>query len=158
MQILNKPGIYRLAFPDGSYVGQSKNVKSRLKQHKDKILEGIHPNKKIRAGIESHGEPEYEVLEYCSLGALNAAEIHWMDVYDCFPNGYNLKEGGDYTRPYGNEQYINIVLGGYKGLHPCFIFFAPFVVWFLVSLFIPVSAAFLVGVASFIFFLNTAIL
>lgn len=107
MEITNSPGIYRLVFPDGSYVGQSKNVKSRLKQHASKILDGIHPNSKIREGVKLHGEPLYEVLEYCSLAKLNEAEIYWMDVYDCYPNGYNQKPGGDYARPIERIELIS---------------------------------------------------
>lgn len=107
MEIINSPGIYRLVFPDGCYVGQSKNVKLRLKQHASKIAEGIHPNAKIRAGVSKYGEPLYEALEYCTLADLNAAEIHWMDVYDCYPDGYNLKPGGDFARPVERIELIS---------------------------------------------------
>lgn len=58
------------------------------------MLEGIHPNKRIRAGIERFGMPRVEVLEYCGLEDLNSREIYWMDQYNCFPGGYNQKPGG----------------------------------------------------------------
>lgn len=92
------PGIYLLEFPDGCYVGQSNNVKSRIYQHTSKMVEHLHPNRRIRAGYREFGMPIISVLCYCSLSELNAAEIYWMSQYNCFPNGYNQKPGGDYAR------------------------------------------------------------
>lgn len=95
---LAEPGIYLLEFPDGNYVGQSNNIKSRLFQHTSKMAERIHPNKRIRRGFAAYGMPEISVLCYCPLDQLNNAEIYWMGVHDCYPAGYNQQPGGGYPR------------------------------------------------------------
>ncbi len=101
-------GIYLLRYPDGCYVGQSNNVVKRLNKHRAQLLEGIHPNKKLRLAYARYGYlPTFDVLDYCSLSKLNNAEIHWMEVHDCYPNGYNQKPGGGFTRPgIVDEPYI----------------------------------------------------
>lgn len=62
------------------------------------MVEHIHPNRRIRAAYRTHGMPLIRVLCYCSLAELNAAEVYWMNQYNCYPNGYNQKPGGDYVR------------------------------------------------------------
>lgn len=148
MEALSRPGIYRLVFPDGSYVGQSANVKSRLKQHLTKMTEGIHTNYKIRAAVAEYGLPTMEVLEYCSLGALNAAEIHWMDKYDCFPNGYNLKEGGDYPREVASSECLMVLSTPKEQEEAMLMLVIPILIGFPFG-FIHVGLGFLVWFVSF---------
>jgi hypothetical protein len=101
-----------LSFPDGNYVGQSNNVERRIKKHISQMKEGIHPNARIRDGVTNYGLPNVHTLCHCSLEDLNDLEIAYMDIYNCYPNGYNLKPGGGFTRnttsiPVTNNSILN---------------------------------------------------
>ena len=37
----------------------------------------------------------FEILELCPIEDLNRRENHYIDLYDCITNGYNLKGGSD---------------------------------------------------------------
>ena len=95
-------GVYRIMHKVSgkSYVGQSSNIGDRWISH-------MSPNgSAISSAIEaSPMDFTFEILELCPIEELIRRENHYIDLYDCITNGYNLKGGTDSdedtTQPYG---------------------------------------------------------
>ena len=95
-------GVYRIVHKVSrkSYVGQSSNIGDRWISH-------MSPNgSAISSAIEaSPMDFTFEILELCPVEDLNRRENHYIDLYDCITNGYNLKGGSDTDEypptPYG---------------------------------------------------------
>ena len=88
-------GIYRIYHRESgkSYVGQSINIRHRIRQH----LSGSDGTVCLDRAIKKYGDNVFawEVLELCSEENLNSRECHWIATLDCVkPNGYNLQTGG----------------------------------------------------------------
>lgn len=88
-------GIYKWVSPSGRiYVGQSKNISSRLKWYKGGHIKSASMPKLKRSfskyGIENH---IFEIIEYCSLDKLNEREIFWGLKYNTLNEGLNCKLG-----------------------------------------------------------------
>jgi group I intron endonuclease len=76
------------------YVGQSKNLITRRRQHES----GTSKNSRRFHNALAHHGPEafnFFVLEYCEIAALDEREAYWIDkLSSLHPAGYNLKSGG----------------------------------------------------------------
>ena len=94
-------GIYRIVHKVSrkSYVGQSSNIGDRWISH-------MSPNgSAISAAIEACPvDFTFEILELCPIEELISRENHYIDLYDCITNGYNLKGGTD-TDEYPSAPY-----------------------------------------------------
>lgn len=78
-------GIYIIhnAKTGGIYVGQSRDVKGRWKQHKADLKKGRHQSKRLQAAWDRCGAKQFsfKVLEYCDLDQLNDRERHFINIY-----------------------------------------------------------------------------
>lgn len=88
-------GIYKLTSPSGkSYIGQSINIKRRLKSYKKlncKKQTYLY-NSLCKYGFDSF---TVEILQECDQNELNKLEEFYINKYNTLtPIGYNLKEGG----------------------------------------------------------------
>lgn len=91
-----KCGIYKITSPSGRiYIGQSIDIIARFRAYrngaaKQQTLLGRSFKK---YGYKNH---LFEIIEECSVGALNEREIHYISTYDTFNtrHGLNLKAGG----------------------------------------------------------------
>jgi hypothetical protein len=87
--------IYKLTSPSGKvYIGQTKNIKNRFNQYKNKHTETqpkLH-NSLCKYGFDLHKK---EIIEEVLLSELSDREIHWINFYDSFKNGLNCTIGGD---------------------------------------------------------------
>lgn len=104
-------GIYKITnrLNGKSYIGQSCNVKKRIKEHfsvaanKDKIPECL-----IDRAIRKYGANNFicEIIEECHLEHLNEREIYWIEFFDTFnrDKGYNLTLGGDGKCKYNRNE------------------------------------------------------
>ena len=104
MEILNKAGIYLIynLANQRVYVGQSKNVATRLRTHKSKLKRSCHTNPYLQNAFNKYGEDKFvfrsvEYPEDCSPKNLTIREQHWIDQFNSMnPNrGYNLREAGE---------------------------------------------------------------
>ena len=96
LPILSKPGIYafRNKVNGKVYVGQSKDVRKRRKEHEGKTSSN---SRRFHNALKFHGVDafEFSVIEYCDFDALDERETYWIAHLDSVhPNGYNLKSGG----------------------------------------------------------------
>lgn len=88
-------GIYRIVNRANGkcYVGSSKNLTRRKKDHMRLLESGTHHSTKLKNALRKYGllAFEFEVLEHCDIGSLLIREAHWMGVYDAVDNGYNVR-------------------------------------------------------------------
>ena len=91
----NNVGVYKLEFIDKSYyIGQSLNLKSRLKDHYRMLLNGDHHSYKVQnAYIRIGILPTHSIIQYCEGKDLNDIESKYIDLND--PLCLNVKGGGD---------------------------------------------------------------
>lgn len=85
-------GIYKVTnkINKKMYVGQSKNIEQRLRDHK---LVCREKNILLKRALQKYGVEnfEYEVIEECELNELDEKEIYWIKKLE--PE-YNLDSGG----------------------------------------------------------------
>lgn len=95
-------GIYKFTnkINGKSYIGQSKNIERRYKEHKTKKCENtLFHNAINEYGFENF---DFSVIEICDAKELNDKEIYYIKEFNTlFPNGYNVSEGGHYGHPIG---------------------------------------------------------
>ena len=81
------------------YIGQSKYLNSRYREHKSELLNGIHHNSYFQRAVKAHGFDafEYSILERCPIDELDSREAYYIDLYDSRNRacGYNIREAGN---------------------------------------------------------------
>jgi group I intron endonuclease len=115
----NYVGIYYIKnlITDKYYVGQSRNVEDRIKNHKTCLKHNKHSNSYLQNAWNKYGENVFEFkiinilpvfpigceVEKCFLNnVLDPLEGFYIDKYDSFIDGYNLRDGGS-TSPISEE-------------------------------------------------------
>lgn len=96
-------GIYAIIDEnDKMYIGSSKNIKSRLSQHRN-ALAGGYGNKKLLEALEKGLTFRCEILEKVPFGHdtyhLREREKYYSEKYDSFQSGYNVDPIQHYKRP-----------------------------------------------------------
>lgn len=85
-------GIYKVTnkINNKKYIGQSKNIEQRLKDHK---LVSREKNILLKRALIKYGVQnfDYEVIEICDLEKLDEREIYWINK---LKPEYNLDKGG----------------------------------------------------------------
>ena len=87
------------------YIGQSKHIKSRILDHKNKLKNNKHIYKNgeptlLQKAWNKYGEENFsfDFIEVCNEEDLNAREEYWIDFYKSnrtkCGSGYNLNDGG----------------------------------------------------------------
>lgn len=89
-------GIYKFTnrITGKSYIGQSKNIERRYRDHEFCCGEDSYFHRMIkRYGFINF---DFEVLEECDPNCLNEREIYYISKYNTvFPDGYNIDSGGN---------------------------------------------------------------
>ena len=106
--IQNLPGIYCIEniINNKCYIGQSVNVRKRLRVHIYNCKSKRYQNRHLYRAVEKHGIENFKIsvltyitddLNYEELkNKLNSLEIEYIKSYNSFGNsGYNETEGGD---------------------------------------------------------------
>lgn len=102
-------GIYAIYFSkiDKIYIGQSQQIEQRFTAHRSLLNRG-HYNYKIAQAYAKDPNPEFNILEVCSISELNALEIYYINEFDSIVSGLNIQHGGDSGRPgYGSGKCKN---------------------------------------------------
>lgn len=112
-------GIYLLEFDgySGVYIGQSKDIEVRYKQHLKSFKGGTSSDKLLKAYAE-YGNPTIHILTTCSIEELDDLEKEAILLYDSVECGLNTRScaGGGNTSMYGelngrskytNEQIVS---------------------------------------------------
>lgn len=104
-------GIYKITdkVSKKSYIGQSKNILHRWKEHIKNIREGEGIN---HNGINLKLEDlTFEILELCSCEELDEKEIYWIKHYDTYYSGFNKTLGGQHIKGKEKERKPSTVKG-----------------------------------------------
>lgn len=77
-------GIYSLYWPheDIIYIGQSSNIERRWLAHSRYFIRGEHANYKAQNAFNKYGQPQYSILEECSIELLLQREREWSQEFD----------------------------------------------------------------------------
>jgi group I intron endonuclease len=79
------------------YVGQTvQTLKKRFNGHCCYSKSDRSNNSLIKRAIHKYGKEHFkiELIEECEIDKLNEREIHWINKFDSYNNGYNLTLGG----------------------------------------------------------------
>lgn len=94
-------GIYRITNKENQmcYIGQSVDLKERLKTHIKAGLGIGATNNKLYTSMQQYGVENftYEILEICERSQLNDREKFWIDYYQSNSYGMNSTGGGART-------------------------------------------------------------
>lgn len=78
------------------YIGRSKNISSRLKQHKRDLIGNRHSNPYLQTSWNKYGEENFifEPLEFLPINYTYSREIYWIKAYNSLDrlSGYNVEE------------------------------------------------------------------
>lgn len=93
----NITGIYKIQnnINQKNYIGQSKNIEMRWKQHIYSAEAGSqYP---IHRALRKYGVENFSfsILEECKTSELNNKEIEWISKLNSYEEGYNCTRGGD---------------------------------------------------------------
>ena len=82
---------------DKRYIGQSKNIEVRFKDHFSRLRRNAHPNSYLQNSFNKYGESNFsfDVLCKCCEEDLDAEEKKLIKLYDTYNQGFNLTEGGE---------------------------------------------------------------
>lgn len=87
-------GIYALKFNDLIYIGKSNCLNRRKKDHLTSMSKGT-ANYKILEAFTKYGNPEFIIIEECSITELNTKEVFWIAEFNSIKTGLNISSGGD---------------------------------------------------------------
>jgi len=101
----DSPGIYAFRNKENGkvYVGQSKKVLTRKKQHE---RGDTNNSRRFHNAMNKHGADgfEFQVLEYCSSDQMDEREVYWINqLNSLYPSGYNLTSGGGAFQKHHDE-------------------------------------------------------
>lgn len=79
---LGKAGVYCITCNGHNYIGSSKNLYARLREHKSRLLSGKHPNDFMLRTFKKYGihSFNYEILEFCSPDKRIQREKYYIDT------------------------------------------------------------------------------
>lgn len=87
------------------YIGQSKQIYKRWKEHIRKLNSNVHHNEHLQHAWNKYGENNFDfsIIELCGIDSLDELEVNYINLYDTcnFNNGYNLVNGGATNRARG---------------------------------------------------------
>lgn len=91
-------GIYKITnnLNGKCYVGQSKDIKRRWKEHQSKWMQRNEPQKALYRAFKKYGVENFsfEILQKCPVAELDEREEYWIRKLDSCKNGYNMNNGG----------------------------------------------------------------
>ena len=71
------------------YIGQSRRMFFRKREHFDALKKHKHPNKDMQKDFNCKHIFEWHIVEYCNIEQLNEREKYWIDYYNSIEKGYN---------------------------------------------------------------------
>ena len=110
LNIKHASGIYKISnvITGDCYIGQSKDIFTRIGQHKSLLKHNKHKYKNgdltiLQKAWNKYGSDSFcfETLENCPIEELDEREKYWIEYYQCnhakTRNGYNTTDGGQGT-------------------------------------------------------------
>jgi group I intron endonuclease len=97
-------GIYKITSPSNKiYIGQSIDIDKRFKTY---LRYSCKSQPKLLASLNKYGSENhiYEIIELCNANELSIKEKYYVDLYDSFNNGLNIRDGGGNSAKLSQEQ------------------------------------------------------
>jgi len=107
-------GIYKIENITNSkkYIGQSKDLEKRIKDHKNSLNKNKHYNVHLQNSHNKYGRGNftYEIIETCDLDIIDERETFWIDYYHSRDSkyGYNVEKGGNTRKKLSAETKLNM--------------------------------------------------
>lgn len=98
---MEKGGVYALynTRSGKAYIGQTKDLTRREKDHFRELKKGTHHNKHLQRAYAKYGEAAFQfvILERCPIEELDESEKKWISILETMNSdiGYNLESGGN---------------------------------------------------------------
>jgi len=94
------------------YIGQSKNWRKRLNEHKRTLRNGSHRSKQLQRAWDKYGPNQFvhSIIEHCAESVLDEREIYWIEYYKATDKykGFNNQLGGNTNKNVSEEARKNI--------------------------------------------------
>jgi len=92
---------------NNKYVGQSKRLEERKKDHLQGLRNNSHHNSHLQNAFNIYGEKNFEFKTICECEEeeLDELEQYFIKLYDTHNNGYNMTDGGDKGPDNSNENH-----------------------------------------------------
>lgn len=103
-------GIYKITnkIDNKCYIGQSTNLKSRIKSHKSMLKHNNERNILLKRATEKYGYKnfEIEIIKYCIEEELDYYELYFIQYYSSYKRnkGYNIELGGNQNKHLSKKQ------------------------------------------------------
>lgn len=103
-------GIYKITnkVNNKCYIGQSVNLKGRIKSHKSMLKHHNEDNDLLNKATLKYGYKnfEIEIIKFCKEEELDNYEKYFINYYNSYKrkNGYNIELGGSKTKHLSKEQ------------------------------------------------------
>lgn len=89
------------------YVGQSVNVKSRIRNHRWALNHNCHQNDHLQKSFNKYGKDcfVFDIVCECQEDQLDELERFYIDLYNCIDSnfGYNSETGGNLNKHLSQE-------------------------------------------------------
>lgn len=87
------------------YIGQSKNIESRWKQHLSELNNHTHHNYKLQRDWIEYGNEAFKFSILEGYESLDDKEKYFIEKYSSIENGYNLAEVGYIPEEFKTESF-----------------------------------------------------
>jgi group I intron endonuclease len=98
-------GIYKITCIENNkiYIGSSRHIQKRIKNHFNKLKAGKHINPHIQSTYNLYGYEKFkwEILEECLIDELLNREQYWIDLTQCFDRNIGFNNCKKADRPLG---------------------------------------------------------
>lgn len=100
------------------YIGQSVDVKCRLRNHKWSLRHNQHNNDHLQKSFNKYGENcfVFDIVCECEESQLDELERYYISYYNCMDSnyGYNSESGGNLNKHWSDEliQKMKAIRGG----------------------------------------------
>ena len=96
-------GIYYILCDGKYYIGKSKDIDRRIKQHISEAMNKVHLHNGLHKAM-AYSDWSWGIIEMCPQRSLNKREQYWIEHFDTYNTGWNRTMGGD-TSPQSSARY-----------------------------------------------------
>lgn len=98
------------------YIGSSKDIKSRFRDHKFYLLHNNHQNIHLQRSFNKYGIEnfKFEILEECSETVLIERETYWLNNHGGLNTTYNIREVEGFKHSEESKLKMSLVRRGIK--------------------------------------------
>jgi group I intron endonuclease len=111
---VQRSGIYGIInLLDGKiYIGQSKDLNGRWRQHKSDLKYNRHRNSHLQSAVNIYGIENFHfvILEECTIDRRDERETYWISYYKSMNRdyGYNNESGGNANKTFSSDTRLKM--------------------------------------------------